>query len=269
MAADSELAFCLLASGSGGNATVVECGDVRLLVDAGLSGKRIVERAARVGYDLATFTAILLSHEHGDHISAAKTLARRFGLPVYATRGTAKAGERALRGVQDLRFFNIGEPLGFGPLTVHPYQTPHDVEEGSGFVFDSPAGRLGWAMDLGSVTTLVRERLRGCRGLILEFNHDEALVRSGTRPWPVKQRILGDHGHLSNEAAAALLAEVTHDGLTHVVAAHRSQDHNTPQRPAELMRRATATRRTPAPTLFTADQHEPTPVFRLAGPAPE
>ncbi len=264
MPASRALTVCLLASGSGGNATIVEWGATRLLVDAGLSARELVRRAEAMGFDLADFTGIVLSHEHGDHISAVGPLTRRFGLPVYASPGTFEGGERVLGRVPDARPFEVGVPLAFGELTVHPFRTPHDVADSCGFVFEAAGVRLGWCMDLGSVTTLVRERLRHCDGLILEFNHDERLVREGTRPWPVKQRILSAHGHLSNEVAAQLLADVDHPGLREIVVAHISRDHNSPDRPRRLIGAVTAARsQGAAPRVTVAAQHEPTPLISL------
>ena len=159
----------------------------------------------------------------------------------------------------------MGEAFRVGSVTVHPFRTPHDVADGCAFVFEAGGVRLGWCMDLGSVTTLVREKLRDCDALILEFNHDERLVREGTRPWPVKQRVLGDHGHLSNEVATALLADVDHPGLRHIVVAHISRDHNTPDRPRQGIAHVVERRRGPPPHVTVASQDTPTAMIRLPG----
>lgn len=263
MSAPPVLQFALLASGSGGNVTLVEHGGTQLIIDAGLSARRTRARAAQVGADLSTLTGIILSHEHGDHIAGAGPLARHFGAPVYASRGTLAAGAPRLGRLGDVRPFEVGEAFRVGSVIVHPFRTPHDVADGCAFVFEAGGVRLGWCMDLGSVTTLVREKLRDCDALILEFNHDERLVREGTRPWPVKQRVLGDHGHLSNEAAAALLADVEHPGLQEIVVAHISRDHNTPDRPRKQIAEVVARRLGPPPRVTVASQDTPTTMFRL------
>jgi phosphoribosyl 1,2-cyclic phosphodiesterase len=218
----------VLGSGSEGNATLVEAGDVALLIDAGFSGRDVENRLRSVGVEPASLAGILITHDHGDHTRGMGVLARRFGLPLYLTERTARACATLLNGTETVRGYASSVPLRVGPLEVLPFLTVHDaVDPIAVTVTHVESGmKMGIATDLGRPTAAVRAALRGSHFLVLEANHDDALLWRGPYPWSVKQRIASSHGHLSNRAAAELLAELYHPGLAGVALAHLSRHCN-------------------------------------------
>jgi phosphoribosyl 1,2-cyclic phosphodiesterase len=218
----------VLGSGSGGNATLVEAGDVRVLIDAGFSGRDLERRMQEIGVEPTSVTGIIITHDHGDHTRGMGILARRFGLPLYITGRTRSACAALLTGGEDVREYGSSTPFSIGPLEIRPFLTVHDAADPVAVtVRDTRTGaRLGIATDLGRPTAPVRAELAGCNMLILEANHDDALLWAGPYPWSVKQRIASSHGHLSNRAAAQLVQELYHLGLRHVVLAHLSEHCN-------------------------------------------
>ena len=220
----SQMRVCVLASGSSGNCIHVESPTTALLIDAGLSARETLRRMAAAGLDPAKLRAICVSHEHADHVAGIAQLHKRLGVALYANGDTA----RNVRGGEDLpwNLFSDGCPFAVGDVEILPFPLPHDAYAPVGFVLACGAARLGIATDLGMPTQLARERLRGCQVVVLEANHDEMLVNSSFRPWSLKQRILGRQGHLSNETAAALLADVAGDTLRQVFLAHLSRECN-------------------------------------------
>ncbi|CAN5835826.1 MBL fold metallo-hydrolase [soil metagenome] len=218
----------VLGSGSAGNATLIEAGDVRILVDAGFSGRDLERRMAEVGVEPSTINAIVITHDHGDHTRGMGVLARRFGLPLYLTERTRLACAALLTGEETVREYRSSGALRIGRLEVMPFLTVHDAADPVAVtVQDTSSGaKLGIATDLGRPTVAVRAALAGCHMLVLEANHDDALLWAGPYPWSVKQRIASSHGHLSNRAAAQLVRELCHPGLAHVVLAHLSEHCN-------------------------------------------
>ncbi len=217
--------FASLGSGSKGNATLVQEGQTCLLIDSGFSLRELERRLARVGLTAEAVTAVLVTHEHGDHVGGVGPLARKYGLPVWATRGTVGGGR--LGRLPDWRPLDVHEPLAIGDLTVQAYPVPHDAREPCQFVFGNGAVRLGLLTDTGSITAHIRERLDGVEALILECNHDETLLANGPYPPSLKQRVGGRFGHLSNAQAAELLGHIDTGALRHLVAAHLSEQNNT------------------------------------------
>jgi phosphoribosyl 1,2-cyclic phosphodiesterase len=220
----------VLGSGSRGNAILVEAGEIRLLVDAGFSGKDLARRMADIDVEPESVTALLVTHDHGDHTRGMGIFARRFGTPIHLTAATRQACAGLLRGDETVVEYNSAAPVRMGPLRIDPFLTLHDaVDPVAITVTDTETGsKLGIATDLGRPTTGVRAALAGCHLLILEANHDDARLWNGPYPWSVKQRIASSHGHLSNRAAADLAAELLHDGLSGVVLAHLSDSCNEP-----------------------------------------
>jgi phosphoribosyl 1,2-cyclic phosphodiesterase len=224
------LSVCVLASGSKGNAIYVSDGQTAILVDAGLSGKEIAKRMHAAGLQLESLKAILVSHEHSDHVRGVGVLARRHGLPVYITPDTAAAATPQLGRIDDLRYFEIGRDFNIDGLAIHPFATSHDAHDPSGFTIAQNGRKIGIATDLGIATGMVKEHLKACSLLVLEANHDPTMLIEGPYPWPLKQRIKSRNGHLSNQDSRDLLAEIKHDGLCHVILAHLSETNNTPDK---------------------------------------
>ncbi len=224
----------VLGSGSGGNATLVEADGVRILVDAGFSGRDLERRLRSVEVDPASLAGIVITHDHGDHTRGMGILARRFGLPLYLTPTTRHACDRLLNGQE--RVIEYGSVAAFrvGALEVQPFLTVHDAADPVAVTLRHVDRdlKLGIATDLGRPTAAVRHALSGCDLLVLEANHDEAMLWTGPYPWSVKQRIASSHGHLSNRASAQLARELYHPGLGAVVLAHLSDHCNA----AELAR---------------------------------
>ena len=224
------LSVCVLASGSKGNATYVSDGDTSILVDAGLSGIEIQRRMAAAQLDINTLSAIVVSHEHSDHIRGVGVMARRYDLAVYATRGTAKGAASQMGRIDRLHHFETGQPFAVGDLAIHPFSTSHDARDPAGFTIAQNGQKVGIATDLGIATGMVKQHLKECGLLVLEANHDPTMLTEGPYPWPLKQRIKSRTGHLSNPDSRALLGELKHDGLCHVVLAHLSEVNNTPEK---------------------------------------
>lgn len=219
----------VLASGSGGNATVVESGRTRVLVDAGLSAKEIERRLRDRGIDPESVAALFVTHEHNDHASGALVFASRFECPVVATAGTAAA--LGLEGDLFSPFVRVtaGGEGRVGDLGYRSFATPHDANESVAFAFESPEARLVIASDLGRAEEAFVEFLRGATTLLLEFNHDEDMLRDGPYTWPLKKRIAGGFGHLSNRQSSWALTRAAGPALRRVVATHLSRTNNTPE----------------------------------------
>jgi len=226
---DYNFQICILASGSRGNAVYVSGGSTSILIDAGLSGIEIERRLNSKGIYPEDLDAIVVSHEHTDHIQGVGVLSRRFNLPIYMSAKTEKASVSHLGNVRVIKNFECGSPFTVKDLSIHPFSISHDAEDPSGFTVNQNGTKVGIATDLGIATSMVKEHLKGCSLLILEANHDEDMLINGPYPWPIKQRIKSRTGHLSNEASKNLLKELQHDRLKHVILAHLSQINNTPQ----------------------------------------
>lgn len=225
--------FCSLGSGSGGNATLVEARDgisvTRVLVDCGFSARELTARLARAGVGPDDLDGVFVTHEHGDHVGCALTLARRHGVPLWMSRGTWRAiGEPELAG-SSICFARDAGTIEIGGLELAPYTVPHDAQEPLQLCFSDGARKLGVLTDVGSITPYLLERLAGCDALLLECNHDRELLATSRYPASLKRRIGGAYGHLSNDTAARILATVAHARLQHVVAAHLSAENNRPE----------------------------------------
>ncbi|MBW1709018.1 MAG: MBL fold metallo-hydrolase [Deltaproteobacteria bacterium] len=220
--------FCVLSSGSKGNATWVEAEGSALLVDAGLSGKEIERRMAIAGLSPEKLSAILVSHEHRDHISGVGIMARRYNLPVYINKLTLAQCQTHLKKVR-VNLFRTGTEFDLGPISIHPFSISHDAADPVGFIFGNNGDTLGLATDLGTATKLVRARLSKCKAMVIESNHDPEMLINGPYHWDLKRRVQGRRGHLSNDAAAELLNDVVHQGLKRVVLAHLSEVNNEPE----------------------------------------
>ena len=223
--------FTSLGSGSEGNALLIEAGSTRLLIDCGLPVRQALARIEARGIDPAGLDAILVTHEHGDHVGGVMALARKTGATVCLTRGTHAAVHLrtadACKGVT-LRIIDSHQPFELGNVEIQPFPVPHDAREPVQYVVSHGALRLGVLTDLGMLTPHVERSLQDCDGLVLEFNHDPALLAASSYPESLKQRIAGRYGHLCNRDAAGFLGRLDLGRLQHIVAAHLSRSNNSP-----------------------------------------
>ena len=254
--------LAVLGSGSGGNSTLIEGGGVRVLVDAGFSCRQLAQRLRLLGVEPGAIDALLITHEHGDHVGGAATFAAAFGAPIYCTRGTAAAAGFG-DGTAVVRTIVADQPFDLGALRVRPFAVPHDAAETVGYVLEAGGARAGYVTDLGHGPGVVRDVLRECNLLVVESNHDLDMLRLGPYPEHIKARVLGRHGHLDNDTAADILGDVVGRTTRAVVLAHLSETNNSPglalgaarRRLDECGRRGTA--------LHAAEQRHPSPWFEV------
>lgn len=254
----------MLGSGSKGNSAVIECGGVRLLIDAGLSAKQLNLRLALLGIEPASLDGILLTHEHGDHVRGLKIFLKQYPLPVFATSATAKVVRQAGMVGGTWKTFETARSFTLGDTLVQSFTIQHDAVDPVGFVIGHGARRFGFVSDVGHVTRSMTECLRDLHGLFVEANYDEALLESDTkRPWPTKQRISSRHGHLSNDQVTDLIRDIAHPQLGHVVLGHLSADCNTPELVLHRLRSCLVELGHGHVSLHCACQHEPSAWFVL------
>ena len=228
--------FTSLGSGSSGNALVVESGTTRVMMDCGFSIAETCMRLARVGLAPGDLAGIVVTHEHDDHLGGVARFAKRYALPVYLTRGTAQWLPEDFPAVL-VRYIDSHTPFSIDGLAVEPFPVPHDAREPVQYVFSDGAARLGVVTDLGCITQHVVDKLSGCEALVIECNHDLDMLMSGPYAVSLKQRVAGRFGHLDNAGARHLVASLDRSRLRHLIAAHLSQQNNTPV----LARKALAT----------------------------
>lgn len=227
----------VLASGSRGNCSLVASSSTRILLDAGLSGRETFKRLKGLNASGDEITAILITHEHSDHVAGLQRLATKLKIPVFLTEGTHHAWNRAMRDnegkVPDLpktEHFSSGRSFRIGDIEVSPFTIPHDAADPVGFTFSAEGIKIGFATDLGYMPVSVRNHLRGCNVLLMESNHDVEMLRSGPYPWSVKQRVMSRVGHLSNDSLAEFFTN-DYDGVAeYIVLAHLSEQNNDPER---------------------------------------
>jgi len=257
------LRVCVLGSGSKGNATLVSTERTRLLVDAGFSRRETYARLTAVGERTDGIHAILVSHEHSDHVSGLRLLGADWRAPIYLTRPThAALPWKPKAGV--FEFFAPGERFIVGDIEITPFSIPHDAADPVAFTLESAGIRIGIITDLGYVHEVVKQRVKGCHCLIFESNHDLDMLKVGPYPWHIKQRVMSRQGHLSNVATAGFLTE-DFDGAAQVlVLAHLSETNNHPEIARlcaeQALEKRTGGERT---ALHIASQSAPTPVFQF------
>ncbi len=222
--------FASIGSGSEGNGLIVEAGATRILIDCGFGVRDTATRLARIGIEPHTLSAILVTHEHADHVGGVPAFAARHRIPVWLTFGTLGVVGSRFAGMERICGFDSHDEFVIGDLQIRPFPVPHDAREPVQFVVTDGAYRLGVLTDLGTSTPCVEQSLSGCDALVLECNHDLELLACSDYPAALKQRISGRFGHLHNEGAAALLAALDTSRLQHVVAAHLSRQNNTPDK---------------------------------------
>src|ERR1700723_4594179 len=230
------LSVSMLASGSRGNSAVVASACTKILVDAGISCRETCKRLKTLGEDPHDLSAILITHEHSDHVYGLATLAKRLRIPVFMTGATHQAWARAVRNasgekpqLEKLERFESGHSFQVSDIAVRPFTIPHDAADPVGFTFRAEGIKVGIATDLGYMPPSVCDHLRGCDVLVVESNHDVEMLRSGPYPWSVKQRVMSRVGHLSNEALPEFFSNDYDGGADYVVLAHLSEQNNHPE----------------------------------------
>lgn len=222
--------FTILGSGSAGNCAYVETDETRVLIDAGFSLRQIRQRLAAIGRAPENLNGILVTHEHSDHIQGIGALSEKLHIPVYCNRPTGEAIQSQINGHLDCRLFATGATFEVGDILVETFAIPHDAQDPVGFLLRTNDVNVGFLTDLGHVTRLVIERVRPANVLVLEANHDVKMLQDCPhRPWSLKQRILGRHGHLSNESAADAAEQVMSAELRHLYLGHLSRECNHPE----------------------------------------
>jgi phosphoribosyl 1,2-cyclic phosphodiesterase len=255
--------IAVLGSGSGGNCTFVATQKTRLLIDAGFSKRETFARLAAVGERTDDFDALVISHEHSDHISGLRALALELNVPVYISPGTRDALRWDPR-LRAFELFSAGAKFSIGDVEITPFSIPHDAADPVAFTLEAEGIRIGLVTDLGCIPELVKRHVRGCHCLVFESNHDLEMLKVGPYPWYVKQRVMSRHGHLSNRTVGEFLSD-DFDGTAQVlVLAHLSQTNNHPEVARLSAEEALGRRPHRAPLqLHLASQFAPTPVFRF------
>ncbi len=258
--ARAAISLCVLASGSRGNSVYLAMGEDAILIDAGLSGREIERRLRQQNLDPRLLTAILVTHEHSDHIRGVGVLARRYSLPVYMTPPTHREARKTIGHLPECRCFQPGTSFSAANFKVHPFTLSHDAADPVGFTFAANGSRIGIATDLGVATGLVAEHLKDCNLLVVEANHDIDMLTAGPYPWHLKQRIRSRSGHLSNAATGELLRKIAHPNLRQIVLGHLSEANNSPQTARRTVEEALTSFSIP---IHAARQDASSPVFQL------
>jgi phosphoribosyl 1,2-cyclic phosphodiesterase len=262
----------VLASGSRGNSTIVQSSSTRLLVDAGISCRETFKRIKALGDDPHSLSAILITHEHSDHVSGLLVLARKLKIPVYLTGATHQAWSRSVRDavgerpeLARLETFSSGHGFRVGDIDVMPFTIPHDAADPVAFTFRAEGMKVAVATDLGYMPPSVCDQLRRCDVMVLESNHDLEMLRVGSYPWSVKQRVMSRVGHLSNSALAEFFATDYDGGASYIVLAHLSEQNNHPELARSAAEKALSGRRTLLHNnhVLLAAQNESLPPIRL------
>jgi phosphoribosyl 1,2-cyclic phosphodiesterase len=252
-----------LASGSSGNSFLIRNSQGSMLIDAGLSGKQLVERLNDVGVDPCSLKGILVSHAHIDHVKGVGVLSRKFKLPVFINEKTFNAAEKTLGKLCRRESFQTGRAFEFSGFKIHPFSVPHDCADPVGFRISNGSASVGVATDLGVVTGLVRNLLTGLTAVILESNHDPTMLRDGPYPWELKQRVRSRLGHLSNEQSANLLERIVSDELRFVILAHMSETNNTEQLATQCAQESLQAFLAQRGSIILATQHHVGPTVEL------
>ncbi len=235
------LQTAVLASGSKGNCILVRTAQTTILIDAGISVKRIFAALQALNLNYENISAVVVSHEHSDHISSIGAVSRTLKIPIYITKATLTSCRNRLGNTYDrLAFFRIGESFKIRDIVIHPFYSSHDAIESCNFVFSAdmyPDTKLALVTDVGFATNLLINRLQNCSTLILESNHDEKMLLDGPYDWHLKQRIRSIQGHLSNVQAVGVVSQIMHPGLRNLVLAHLSEVNNHPELALQTMKK--------------------------------
>lgn len=248
----------ILGSGSAGNCAYLETENARILVDAGFSCAQIKSRLGEIGRSPEDIDAILVTHEHGDHIKGLRVLCQKFQIPVFANRLTHECIERHFRSDIACQIFETGHSFEIGDIGIETFSVPHDAQDPVGFVLRTPTTVVGFLTDLGHVTHAIENRVNEAQVLVLETNYDRQMLEEDTlRPWSVKQRIMSRHGHLSNDEAGELAGRLVSKRLEHLYLCHLSRDCNTPTKAHGVVTSAVMRETLALPEIYSTSQESP------------
>ncbi len=225
--------YCSLGSGSKGNATLVAFGDTLIMVDCGFSLKESIKRLELKGIQPQQVKAILVTHEHADHIAGVARLSNRFSIPVWLSKGTSL--HKASQKIEDRHIFDSHQGFSIQQIAVEPIHVPHDAREATQFIFSTSVGKLGLLTDVGNITPHIINRYRLCDALLLEFNYDHQMLMQGAYPYSLKQRVSGEQGHLSNQQSFDFLNQIDAEQLAQLVIMHVSQENNSSSLISQLL----------------------------------
>lgn len=223
--------FCSLSSGSCGNSQYIETENMKVLVDAGLSGKKIQELLASIDVDPKELDCILVTHEHGDHVKGAGILSRRFNIPIYANEKTWVGMEEGLGKMkaENIRIFDTNSDFELGDIGVMPFDISHDAAEPVGYSFYNKSKKISIVTDTGCIDSDIKNYIKNSNLLMIESNHDKDMLKMGSYPWYLKQRVSGEFGHLSNEDAGNVISQVISGNNENILLAHLSKENNFPE----------------------------------------
>jgi phosphoribosyl 1,2-cyclic phosphodiesterase len=256
------LKISVLGSGSSGNSTFIGSAQTRILIDGGLSRLQTLKRLIAIGETIEHIDAFIISHEHTDHIRGLPNILAQNDIPVYMAEGVAQVIEPLFK-INKVETIQAGHPFNIGDIQIAPFSIPHDAVDPLGYTAEIEGHWIAYATDLGYLPELVVQRLKGCSVMVLESNHDLDMLKVGSYPWHVKQRIMSRHGHLSNDMASKFLRE-EFDGLAqHIILAHLSRQNNHPDIARMVASQALETRGFNLEHLWLADQDSPTKVIEM------
>lgn len=257
--------FSILGSGSAGNCAYLETEKTRVLIDAGFSCAQIRKRLERIGRKPEDLDAILVTHEHGDHVRGLKVLTSKYQVPVIANRLTHECIERQFKTEISGQRFETGQSFDLGDIEIESFSVPHDAQDPVGFIVRTPDTSMGFLTDLGHVTKSVESRVSDVQVLVLETNYDrEMLEMDHNRPWSVKQRIMSRHGHLSNDEASSFACRLATNRLEHVYLCHLSRDCNTPGKARDCVTSFMMRETLALPEIYSTSQEDPSDWLILA-----
>lgn len=262
------LKICILASGSSGNSIHISSDKTSILIDAGLSGRQMKARLGAIGRTLGEVDAVIISHEHTDHVRGLGFIERKTSIPIYLNSATSKAVADRGTALSRARIFTTNAPFAVEDITVIPFSVMHDAADPVGFAVSLDNVKIALATDLGYATHLVKEMMRDASAIVIETNHDPVLLQDHPRPWALKQRIKSKQGHLSNESAARLIEEVASEKLQAVFLAHISRDCNRPELGLDSICRSLARRGLEETRIIVTSRDGPTEVVEISDGAP-
>lgn len=260
--------FCSLYSGSTGNSLFVETDNSKILIDAGVSAKKIVDGLSSINVDISNIDAILVTHEHSDHVQGLGTLSKKFDIPVYANKKTwdSMSAQRDKIDNNNIKYFNNNENFEVGDLIVHPFDIPHDASNPCGFNFWHKKEKISVATDLGHMTTKIIDCLENSKFLMLEANYDPEVLKCSKYPYLLKTRIAGPNGHLSNNLAGKTISHLINSGLEAVILGHLSKENNFPELAYSTVLEELATNNYSTDTLdlSVASRFEPSKIIKVS-----